>query len=135
MTVEKITAYAKELRDLKHLKDRHGEATKKINKRIDELTSHLLPEEMENNDITKISVDDVGTVSLRGEVYASIAAADREEAYQWLRDTGRGSLVVETVNASTLKAAAKEWIKQGEEIPDVIKVTPITVAVLTASKK
>ena len=132
--MSKIVELATELADLKLQKESIGNQEKAINIRIEELTRILLPEAMDEDGVSNISIDGVGRITLRGEVFASIRADNREAAYEWLRDTGRGSLISETVNASTLKAAVKEWLKQGEEIPDVINVTPITVAVLTKSK-
>lgn len=132
--MSKIVDLATELADLKNQKDSLSDQEKAINIRIEKITRVLLPEAMDEDGISNISIDGVGRVTLRGEVYTSISAVNREAAYEWLRDTGRGSLISETVNASTLKAAVKEWLKQGEDIPDIINVTPVTVAVLTKSK-
>lgn len=132
--MSKIVDLATELAELKNEKELLGNQEKVINIRIEHLTRVLLPEAMDEDGVSNISIDGVGRITLRGEVFASIRADNREAAYEWLRDTGRGSLISETVNASTLKAAVKEWLKQGEEIPEVISVTPVTVAVLTKSK-
>ena len=127
-----VVQLAGELRKLKELKEAMEEDLKETNKFIEEITKQILPEKMDDQGISNIKIDGVGRITLRGEVYASILAANRDAAYQWLRDTGRASLISNTVNASSLKAACKEWLKNGEEIPeDLIKVTPVTVAVLT----
>lgn len=128
----KVVTLATELFNLRERKDALAAEEKIINTRIEELTKKEIPEAMDEDGISNVKIDGVGRVALRGEVYTSILAENRDAAYQWLRDTGRESLITETVNASTLKAAAKEWLKNGEEIPaEFIKVTPITVAVLT----
>lgn len=127
-----VVQLAGELRKLKELKEAMEEDLKETNKYIEEITKQILPEKMDDQGISNIKIDGVGRITLRGEVYASILAANRDAAYQWLRDTGRASLISNTVNASSLKACVKEWLKNGEEIPeDLIKVTPVTVAVLT----
>lgn len=127
-----ITSLAAEFRSLKDHKDEIEESLKEVNKRIEEIAKKELPESMDADGISNIKIDGVGRLSLRTEVYASILAENREAACDWLRDTGRGSLVTETVNASSLKAAMKECLKNGEEVPEsLIKVTPVTVAVLT----
>jgi hypothetical protein len=127
-----VVQLAGELRKLKELKEAMEEDLKETNKFIEEITKQILPEKMDDQGISNIKIDGVGRITLRGEVYASILAANRDAAYQWLRDTGRASLISNTVNASSLKAACKEWLKNGEQIPeDLIKVTPVTVAVLT----
>lgn len=127
-----IVELATELSVLKRRKEELGAEETVINKRIEEISRKELPDVMDADGVSNIKIEGVGRVSLRGEVFVSILAENRQAAYQWLRDTGRGSLITETVNASTLKAASKEWIKNGEEIPEsLIKITPITVAVLS----
>lgn len=127
-----VVELATELRGLKTQKEEISASSKLVNKRIEEIEKQLLPDAMDAEGISNIKIDDVGRVTLRGEVYASILAANRYEAFQWLRDTGRGSLISETVSASSLKAAAKAWLKSGEKIPEsLIKVTPVTIATLS----
>lgn len=130
--MSKIVALATELALLKERKDTLAEQEKSINIRIEAISKQELPEAMDESGVSNIKIDGVGRISLRGEVYTSILSENREAAYEWLRATGRGSIITETVNASTLKAAAKSWLKNGEEIPqDLIRVTPMTIAVLT----
>ena len=119
------------LRELKDLKEAQEADLKDTNIAIEVITKVLLPQKMDEQGIQNVKIDGVGRISLRGEVYASILAENRELAYDWLRNTGRAALITNTVNPSTLKAAAKEWIKNGEEIPEFIKITPATVATLT----
>lgn len=83
----------------------------------------VLAQTMESENLEKFTVDGRG-INSKVEIFASIPAGKREEAYQWLRDHGLGSLVVETVNASTLKAAVKEEITEGRPLPpELFKVT------------
>lgn len=129
--MSEISKLALELRKLKDQKDDLAEKTKAINLRIEEICNKDLPTAMDDDGVSNVVVDGAGRVTLRGELYVSILAENREAAYEWMRQTGRGSLITETVNASSLKAAAKEWLKKNEEIPSSIKVTPVTVATLT----
>lgn len=126
-----IVELANKLRGLKDLKEAQEADLKDTNMAIEAITKVLLPQKMDEQGIQNVKIDGVGRVSLRGEVYASILAENRELAYDWLRNTGRAALITNTVNPSTLKAAAKEWLKNGEEIPEFIKITPATVATLT----
>lgn len=127
-----VVELANELARLKDQKDDLDNQVKALNLRIEAISKQELPEAMDADGVSNIKLDGVGRISLRGEVYASILAENREQAYQWLRDTGRGSLITEVVNASSLKAAAKSWLKAGDAIPEeLIKITPITIAVLT----
>lgn len=126
-----IVELANKLRGLKDLKEAQEADLKDTNMAIEAITKVLLPQKMDEQGIQNVKIDGVGRISLRGEVYASILAENRELAYDWLRNTGRAALITNTVNPSTLKAAAREWIKNGEEIPEFIKITPATVATLT----
>ena len=69
---------------------------------------------------------------LTSDIYASIKAGKKDEAYQWFRDNGRGDLIKETVAAGTLKSSAKDALKKGAPFPeDLFNVTPFSRAGLT----
>ena len=98
----------------------------------DFLRTQKIPEAMDDDGVGNITLKDVGRVSLTNDVYASIPAAQRENAYEWLRANGHGDLIKETVHTSTLKAFAKNTIKEGKELPeDLFKVTPFSRASIT----
>jgi len=130
----KLQELARELSTLKTEKDKIEETLSAINKRIEILARQEIPEAMDEAGVQNVKFEGIGKIYLKGDVFASIPAEARDAAYEWLEATGRGSLVKPTVNSSSLKAAVKEWISQGEEIPEeLIKVTPYTQAVLTRS--
>lgn len=98
----------------------------------DQLAKSYVPEAMENAGMEQVIVSGIGRVNLRADIYASIKADMKQEAYEWLSDNGREGLITQTVNASTLKSAIREGIKKGEEFPeDLFNVTPYTLAVIT----
>ena len=101
-------------------------------KRFDHLRLHRIPEKMEETGIVNVKLDGIGKLSTRGEIYASIIADKKEEAYGWLEDNGHGAMIKGTVNAGTLKAFLKEQMREGHVFPDdLFKVTPYTMAVIT----
>jgi len=51
-------------------------------------------------------------------VLASILTGKQDEAFEWLRKNELGSLIKETVNSSSLCAAAKELMQNGKELPE-----------------
>lgn len=123
---------ARAMHNLRALKDGLEEQLKGINIEYDFIRLNYLPEQLENEGIQNIKVEGVGKVTLRGDVYVSVLVENREVFHEWLRDTGRGDLIKDSVNASTLKAAAKQWLKAGEVIPEtLVKITPFTQAVIT----
>ena len=130
----KLQELARELSQLKSAKDKIEDELSAINKRIEILARQEIPEAMDEAGVQNVKFEGIGKIYLKGDVFASIPAESRDAAYEWLELTGRGSLIKPTVNSSSLKAAVKEWIAQGEEIPEeLIKVTPYTQAVLTRS--
>lgn len=114
------------------LKEDLDEQLKAVNKEYDFLRLNMIPNRFEEEGIENMKVDGIGRVSLTGDMYVSILAEKKEEAYEYFRDIGKGSLIVPTINASTLKATVKAMMKNGEEVPEeLIKVTPFTRASIT----
>lgn len=73
---------------------------------------------------TATSAETGNRMSRTSKMYASIipdateGAEPQGKAFKWLRDNNLGSLIKETVNASTLSATAKELVENGRELPD-----------------
>lgn len=109
------------------------DATRAENQKLyDELRLIKIPQAMEEEGVDRITYDGIGTVSLRTDVRASIPAASRDKAWEWLLDEGWSDLITSTVNASTLKAWAKERLAEGDHIPDgLFKILPYEYAVIT----
>lgn len=118
--------------DLRARKDEIEEQLKYINKEYDFLRLKLVPKMFEDEGIESLKVDGIGRVSLTGDMYVSIQSGRKDEAYEYFRDIGKGSLITEVINSSTLKATVKAMIKGGEDIPEeLIKITPFTRASIT----
>ena len=128
---DKTVQLAREMKKLLVEKENLAFAMNICQKRLDEIRLTELPEAMENAGFEKMTIADVGTVYIRADLYASIPAAVKEEAWAWLVDNGHGDLISSTINGSTFKAWCKEQIKAGEALPDLFKVTPYTMAVIT----
>lgn len=129
MTQELLKTYASRMKELQAEYDELHEKMKIINAEYDDLRLKKIPELMSEMEIRTVTFEGIGRVQTAGDMYASIKADVRGEAYSWLRDHGFSSLITETVNASTLKAFAKEQTKKGEELPeDLFSITPFTRA-------
>ena len=103
-----------------------------LQKAFDHLRLHRIPEMMESMGVDSVKLTDIGRLSTRAEIYASILPDMKDDAYQWLTDNGHGALIKGTVNAGSLKALLKEQMREGEIIPDeIFKVTPYTMATIT----
>ncbi len=122
------------IEEFKEIKDELAkikEQKKELQKKFDEYRFKLIPEAMEEAGLERATFDGIGTVYLTSDIYFSIPAPKKEDAFRWLHHHGHGDLITETVNASSGKAWAKEMLQKGEQLPeDLFKITPYTRAVL-----
>ena len=113
-------------------KDALEDQLKTVNKEFDFLRITKIPTKMEEDGVDRINVTGIGRVSLTADMHVSVKADQRSEFFTWLRDNGRGDLLQENINPSTLKAAVKKMFREGEEVPDqLLNVSPFTRASIT----
>jgi hypothetical protein len=127
-TIELVRAMNK----IREQKDALELELKETNREFEFLSKVKIPEAFENDKIKNLSVEDIGRISLRTDIYASIKAGHKEEALRWLSDIGSENLIQPTVNSSTLKAFLKGRIRNGEDTPEeFFNITPYQQAVIT----
>jgi len=130
--MNQIKDLAVRMHALNQSKDQLKAALATVNKELDAIRFNALPDAMDEEGIARVAIKGVGTVSLYPDVRASIRASARGEAWDWLRENGFEDLITNTVNASTLKAWAKEQLGEGVEIPDdLFSIAPYTYAKIT----
>ena len=113
-----LTNLAKRIKQLTEIHDALDSVRKQLNAEFDQLKLKEVPDLMIEMELRTFTVEGVGRVQVSGDVYASISAEKREEAYKWLRDNNYGDMIQETVNASSLKAWLKEGIQSGRATPE-----------------
>ena len=115
--LRKLTALIKESREaLSNMEER--------------LSREQVPDVMRANNIRSTTIEGVGRVSLSSRWSASML--DKETAMNWLRESGNGGVIQETVNAQTLGALAKELNNEGVELPsDLFKTSVMTFTSIT----
>lgn len=130
-------ALTRRMRALVDRMEEYDKGKKALQKEYDAIRKVWLPQAMDDEGLTNMNIDGVGRVAVRSDLYVSIPAAARDVAYDWLRGTGHGGIIKETVHAGTLRSTVKEMLRKGEALPDheVLKVTPFDIAVLTKSKE
>jgi hypothetical protein len=99
-----------------------NEAIKKARNALDELEDHMsyvdIPDCFKANRIKTTTIEDVGRVSVSYKWSCSILDGRKPEAFDWLRNGGNGSIIIETVNAQTLASFAKNEVEAfGREMP------------------
>lgn len=121
---------ARLLKDLKEANEEADRLKKQIGKCYDHVRIISMPEAMDNDGLeSPFTVVGVGKVVLTDDIRVKVK--DKEGSYEWLRDTGNGDIITETVNASTLSALIRRLMREGEEVPtEVYEITPLTRAVI-----
>lgn len=103
------------------------EAREAINDMSDNLSRVIIPDIIANlrertGEKPPFNIEGVGRVSVAYRF--SCTMIDKNEGINWLKNTGNGGIVIETVNSATLSAFAKDLLEnQGKELPaDIFKV-------------
>lgn len=106
-------------------------ATERIKEARDALDKleNLLSHEQIPNIFKEVGVKTVNIIGL-GRVTVSYrwgcSMLDKEEGMNWLRDNGQESLIIETVNSSTLAAFARNMLEEeGKGLPEDIFKTSL----------
>lgn len=106
-----------------------------IENQLTYLKKTILADKMDEEGIKSMSLEGVGTVRVQGDIYATIKTGKLQEAVEWLCDNGHGGLVKETVNANSFTALARQYHKEGKEMPeDLFSITPYSKTILTKEK-
>jgi hypothetical protein len=127
-----LAELAREMLRVKKEKERIDAASKEINKEYDFLRITKLPEQAETEGTRGAKYSGIGRLSFTSDMYVSVKAGCLPTVSRWLQDTGRGDLIIETVNSSSLKAVVKQAMVGGEEVPtDALNVSPFTRASIT----
>jgi hypothetical protein len=120
--IDLITHYA-ELREV-------TEAIKKTRKALDDLEDHMshedVPDAFRRSSIKTVNIDNIGRVTVSHKWGCSIADGKKPESFEWLRQSGNGGIIIETVNAQTLAAFAKAEVEShGRELPSDLFTTTL----------
>lgn len=95
-----------------------------------------VPSFMDDEEITKITVDDVGRVNVMDDLRVSVK--DKKALHDWLVENDLEDMISTSVNAQTLTAFFRGRIKEGKtqngkDLPEakIVEVTPFVRAQIT----
>ena len=95
------------------------QARKSLEAIEEKLNRELVPDVMRRAGVKTITVDGVGRVTIANRISASIITEMKVPAFDWLRSTGQGGLIAETVNSQSLGGFARTYIEEeGRELPE-----------------
>ena len=106
-------------------------------KMYDMLRFSIIPEQMDEGEVTARTVEDVGRVNLMDDVQCRVE--DQPSLLAWLREMELDDMIKENVNAQTLTAFVRRRLKEAGEkkvaavLPpkEVMTITPISRAPIT----
>ena len=99
----------------------------KLEAEVKDLSYNIIPTMFDAQNVKTIKIDGVGRVTVNQRWVASMP--DKELGMGWLRGSGNEGLIIETVNAQTLAAFAKDKALKGDPLPDslfTVGVSPYT---------
>lgn len=103
--------YARAFVVLHHLRAKLDEFDKNYNKVYEVIKKERMPAMLEAVGMTNVPLAEGYRVGVSLNYRASIREGQKDAAHKWLREQGLGDLIQETVNASTLSAAAKALLE------------------------
>lgn len=122
---------ARMFKDLRELYETADRIKKQFGKTFDWLRVSYIPARMDDMESSSIKIPDYGRLGLTDDLRVKVI--DQTALFAWLEENDLGDMISETVNASTLKASLRKRLKKGEEVPDMVELTPFTRANLTKS--
>jgi hypothetical protein len=120
--MKEIEDFAEELRAVKS----------KVENTYSRMRFTILPSMMEDEEVTTITVEGVGRVTVADDINVSIPDENKQQFYDWLVAKGFEDMLKTTVNAQTLAAFVRRRLKANHELPqNLLTVRPFTRASIT----
>jgi hypothetical protein len=133
-----LTAMIKTMDRVKALKDQIGAVKSAAEELFDRIRFSLLPDLMDELEVTKMGVDGIGTCYLTS--YYDVSQEDKAALRAWLIEKHLEDMISENVNAQTLGAFVNQRMREAAEKrvePDLplkaLKLTPRTRAAIKAA--
>lgn len=98
----------------------------------DLFSKQVVPPRMEDEGMEQLTVEGIGRVNIRSDIYCSTKKGMAPDVREWMREHDLEDLITEGINASTLKAWVKESMKNMSDFPEeLLNITPYDRAVIT----
>jgi hypothetical protein len=129
MSMETLRVLCTHMKAIEDRKEALEAEISEVNKTLDFLRKVKIPEIMAGLELRNATFEGLGRVQLAEDIYANTRDGQKEAGMQWLRDLGYDDMIVETYNASSLKALFRRMIKAGQPIDEkIFNVTPFVRA-------
>jgi hypothetical protein len=115
--------------DIRALKERAEALASSIQAIEKLLANEIIPLQLDASNTESPYNHAVGKFTRTARVSASILKDSKDKAWAWLKKNGLGGLIIETVNAQTLGATARQMLEKGQELPSDLFTTSTHVYV------
>ena len=135
--VRSLSNYVIDLQKLEGEIEKEEALLKQKKERADKISSEVIPEIMESMKLKTLKLQDGSAIEVKEVYSATIPVANREGAYQWLRENDLGDLIKNEITVSfgrgeddkaTQYASLAEG--QGYQPQQKLKVEPMTLKAL-----
>ena len=132
--VERLNTFQKEI-------ETQEEALKQKKKDFEHLSAEVIPTMMAEMGLSHLKLMDGSSVDVKPNYSASITIANKDAAFQWLRDNNLGDIIKNEISVSfgrneDLKAAdyANLASERGYQLTQKLKVEPMTLKALVRER-
>ena len=135
--VRSLSNYVIDLQKLEGEITKEEALLKQKKERADKISSEVIPEIMESMKLKTLKLQDGSAIEVKEVYSATIPVANRERAYQWLRDNDLGDLIKNEITVSFGRGEdnkANDYAslaeKNGYQPTQKMKVEPMTLKAL-----
>jgi hypothetical protein len=135
--VRSLSNYVIDLQKIEGEIEKEEALLKQKKERADKISSEVIPEIMESMKLKTLKLQDGSAIEVKEIYSATIPVANRERAYQWLRDNDLGDLIKNEVTVSFGRGEdtkANEYASlaksNGYQPSQKLKVEPMTLKAL-----
>jgi len=139
--IDKLADKIKNLEEMQHELEIREDALKEHKKQIEHLSGEVIPTMMSEMGLSQLKLADGSSVDVKPNYSASITIANREAAFNWLRNNGLGDIIKNEILVSfgrneDNKAAdyANLAKSHGFEPTQKLKVEPMTLKALVRER-
>ena len=139
--VDKLADKIKQLEEMQHELEIREDALKEHKKQIENLSGEVIPTMMSEMGLSQLKLADGSSVDVKPHYNATITQANKEAAFNWLRNNGLGDIIKNEILVSfgrneDNKAAdyANLAKSHGFEPTQKLKVEPMTLKALVRER-
>ena len=139
--IQSLADQVQRLEEMQHELEIREDALKEHKKQLEHLSGEVIPTMMAEMGLSHLKLADGSTVDVKANYSANISVANREKAFNWLRENGLGDIIKNEISvsfgrnednkAADYAALAEE---RGFQPTQKLKVEPMTLKALVRER-